>query len=82
MVLFVIGIQDGTLILKVAALIKEDYLIRDHLMEVYKNGSVSHVEIERLKGREKNRVRLRLHTAKPGVVIGRDAENKKKLKLI
>ncbi|MGI6787423.1 MAG: 30S ribosomal protein S3 [Acholeplasmataceae bacterium] len=64
---------------EVAELIKEDYLIRDHLMKVYHNGSVSHVEIERLKGKGKNRVRLRLHTAKPGVVIGRDAENKKKV---
>lgn len=64
---------------EVASLIKEDYLIRDYLTTIYRDGSVSHVEIERLKGKEKNRVRLRLHTAKPGVVIGRDAENKKKV---
>ena len=64
---------------EVAALIKEDYQIRDYLTTVYRDGSVSHIEIERLKGREKNRVRIRIHTAKPGVVIGRDAENKKKV---
>lgn len=64
---------------EVAALVKEDYEIRDYLTTVYRDGSVSHVEIERLKGKEKNRVRIRLHTAKPGVVIGRDAETKKKV---
>ena len=64
---------------EVAALVKEDYDIRDYLTTVYKDGSVSHIEIERLKGKDKNRVRLRLYTAKPGVVIGRDAENKKRV---
>ena len=64
---------------EVAAAVKEDYEIRDYIEKAYDNASISHVEIERLKGRERDRIRLRLHTAKPGVVIGRDAETKNKV---
>jgi len=63
---------------KVPALVKEDALIRQFLNEYYKNAAVSHIEIERVKGKGgKDRVKLTVHTAKPGVVIGRDAVTKK-----
>lgn len=57
----------------VPALVKEDALIRQFLNKKYANAAVSHIEIERLKGRGKPRVKLTLHSAKPGVVIGREA---------
>jgi small subunit ribosomal protein S3 len=64
----------------VPALVKEDYEIRLYLNEFYKKAAVSHIEIERLKGKGgKDRVKISLHTAKPGVVIGREAETKKKV---
>jgi len=60
-------------------LVKEDALIRKYLNDFYKKAAVSHVEIERVKGKGgKDRVKVTLHTAKPGIVIGRDAETKKK----
>jgi small subunit ribosomal protein S3 len=63
---------------KVPALVKEDALIRKFLNDYYKNAAVSHIEIERVKGKGgKDRVKLTVHTAKPGVVIGRDAVTKK-----
>ena len=63
----------------VPTLVKEDALIREYLNDFYKKAAVSHVEIERVKGKGgKDRVKVTLHTAKPGIVIGRDAETKKK----
>ncbi|MDL2292357.1 30S ribosomal protein S3 [Acholeplasma sp. OttesenSCG-928-E16] len=62
----------------VPALVKEDFGIRKYLHKLYKNAAVSQIEIERLKGKTKDRVKITLHTAKPGFVIGRDAEAKKK----
>lgn len=63
----------------VPALVKEDELIRRYLNDFYKKAAVSHIEIERVKGKGgKDRVKVTLHTAKPGIVIGRDAETKKK----
>jgi small subunit ribosomal protein S3 len=63
----------------VPSLVKEDALIRVYLNDFYKKAAVSHVEIERVKGKGgKDRVKVTLHTAKPGIVIGRDAETKKK----
>ncbi|MDO9630230.1 MAG: 30S ribosomal protein S3 [Acholeplasmataceae bacterium] len=60
-------------------LVKEDAMIRKYLNDFYKKAAVSHVEIERVKGKGgKDRVKVTLHTAKPGIVIGRDAETKKK----
>lgn len=62
----------------VPALVKEDALIRKYINEFYKKAAVSHVEIERVKGRGgKDRVKITLYTAKPGMVIGRDGETKK-----
>lgn len=58
----------------VPALIKEDAQIRTLLNKKYANAAVSHIEIERLKGAQgKERVKITLHSAKPGVVIGREA---------
>lgn len=63
----------------VPTLVKEDAKIREYLNDFYKKAAVSHVEIERVKGKGgKDRVKVTLHTAKPGIVIGRDAETKKK----
>lgn len=45
----------------------EDVEIRKHIKENIVNAAVSHVEIERVA----NRIKLVLHTAKPGVIIGR-----------
>ncbi len=64
----------------VPILVKEDAQIRKFLNDYYKNAAVSHVEIERVKGKGgKDRVKITLHTAKPGVVIGRDAVTKKEV---
>lgn len=63
---------------EVPALIKEDHDIRKYLNRVYKDAEVSLVEIERVKARSKDRIKLTLFTARPGMVIGRDAEIKNK----
>ncbi len=60
----------------VADLLLEDLKIRKYLEETYKKAAISRIIIERLKGANKDRVKIALHTAKPGVVIGRDAETK------
>ncbi len=60
----------------VADLLLEDLKIRKFLEEQYKKAAVSRIVIERVKGTSKDRVKIALHTAKPGVVIGRDAEIK------
>lgn len=65
----------------VPTLVKEDASIRAHLKKVYAKDAVSHIEIERIKGKTKDRVKIAIHTAKPGSVIGRDAEKKKKVVL-
>jgi len=57
----------------VADLLHEDIKIRDLIYDLYKNASVSKIEIER----SKNRVIITVNTAKPGMVIGRNAETKK-----
>lgn len=58
---------------EVADLLHEDIKIRDLLYDLYKNASVSKIEIER----SKKRVIITVNTAKPGMVIGRNAETKK-----
>ncbi len=60
----------------VADLLIEDLKIRKFLEETYKKAAVSRIVIERLKGTNKDRVKIALYTAKPGVVIGKDAETK------
>jgi small subunit ribosomal protein S3 len=56
----------------VADLLQEDIKIRELLTELYVNSAVSRIEIERLK----NRIILTVHTAKPGMVIGREGSVK------
>ncbi len=63
---------------RVPALIKEDHEIRKFLNKFYKRAEVAQIQIERLKGKAKDRVKITLHTAKPGMVIGANAENKNK----
>ena len=63
----------------VADLLLEDLKIRDYLNEVYKKAAISRVIIERLKGTNKDRVKITLYTGKPGVVIGHEAETKNKV---
>ncbi len=61
---------------QVADLLLEDLKIRDYLNKVYKKAAISRVIIERVKGTNKDRVKITLHTGKPGVVIGHEAETK------
>lgn len=63
----------------VADLLLEDLKIRKHLETVYAKAAVSRILIERVKGSNKDRVKITLYTAKPGVVIGREAETKNKV---
>ncbi len=63
----------------VADLLLEDLKIRDYLNDVYKKASISRVIIERLKGTNKDRIKITLYTGKPGVVIGHEAETKNKV---
>ncbi len=56
----------------VADWLQEDIKIRELLTDFYRNAAVSKIEIERLK----NRVILTVHTAKPGMVIGRGGKVK------
>jgi len=58
---------------EVADLLHEDIKIRELIYSLYKNASVSKIEIER----SKKRVIITVNTAKPGMVIGRNAETKK-----
>jgi small subunit ribosomal protein S3 len=48
-------------------LLMEDVRIREHLKKKLKDAAVSHIEIERAA----NRVNVTIHTAKPGMVIGK-----------
>ncbi len=54
-----------------ADLLKEDFAIRDLIDRRLANASVSHVEIER----GINHVTVTIHTAKPGIVIGKGGAN-------
>ncbi len=54
--------------LEVPTLLHEDLKIRETINEFYKKAYVSKIEIERTK----TKIMLTIHTAKPGVVIGRD----------
>lgn len=54
----------------------EDYIIRDKLMEKLKFASVPRIYIERAS----QRVRIRISTARPGIVIGRKGQEIEKIK--
>ena len=64
---------------QVADLLLEDLKIRDYLNKVYAKAAISRVVIERIKNTNKDRVKITLHTGKPGVVIGHEAETKNKV---
>jgi len=57
-------------------LLHEDFLIRDKIKEVMPNAGISSVEIERFP----NQVQVTIHTAKPGIVIGRKGASVKDLR--
>lgn len=57
---------------EVPALLHEDLKIREFIQEFYKNAYVSKIEIERTK----TKIMIAVHTAKPGVVIGREGSTK------
>jgi small subunit ribosomal protein S3 len=54
----------------------EDYKIRQFLKEKVFQAGVSRIEIERAA----NKVRIRMHTARPGIVIGKKGSEIEKLK--
>ena len=65
---------------EVADLLHEDLRIRKHIEKVYAKAQVSRVIIERVKGNNnKDRIKISLYTAKPGIVIGHEAETKNKV---
>jgi small subunit ribosomal protein S3 len=57
-------------------LLLEDQIIREKLMEKLKLASVPRILIERAS----NRVRVKIYTARPGVVIGRKGQEVDKIK--
>lgn len=54
----------------------EDLSIRDHVKKVLDNAGVCDVRIERYA----NRVRVNIHTARPGIVIGRKGQDIEKIR--
>nr|O66095.1 RecName: Full=Small ribosomal subunit protein uS3; AltName: Full=30S ribosomal protein S3 [Phytoplasma sp. STRAWB1]AAC13662.1 ribosomal protein S3 [Phytoplasma sp. STRAWB1] len=64
---------------EIPALIKEDYLIRELINNFSKKSAISQIEIQRLKEKTKNRIKIYIHTAKPGVIIGRDGDTRNKM---
>lgn len=59
-----------------AANLYEDIKIREHLKNTLKQSGVSKIETER----SKNRLKLTIHTAKPGMVIGRGGSGIEQIK--
>jgi small subunit ribosomal protein S3 len=57
-------------------LLHEDFQIRDMIYKLHGNAGISNVDIERYP----NQVLVTLHTARPGVVIGRKGDAVKKLR--
>jgi small subunit ribosomal protein S3 len=53
-----------------------DLKVRDHIKKVLKNASVSRVQIER----PANNARITIHTARPGIVIGKKGEDVERLR--
>ena len=59
-----------------ADLVIEDWKIRSYLMSQLERAAVSRIEIERTG----DRLRIDLHTARPGIVIGRKGQEIEKIK--
>ncbi|MDX1414615.1 MAG: 30S ribosomal protein S3 [Candidatus Promineifilaceae bacterium] len=58
-------------------LLHEDFLIRERIAELLPRAGISKVEIERFP----NQVQVTIHTAKPGIVIGRKGAAVKALRM-
>jgi small subunit ribosomal protein S3 len=54
----------------------EDWKIRDYLMSQLESAAVSRIEVERTR----DRIRVDIHTARPGIVIGRRGSEADRLK--
>lgn len=59
-----------------AVKLNNDIKIREYLLKSLSDAAVSSVEIER----KKDKVEIKIHTAKPGVIIGRGGEDIEKLR--
>ncbi len=59
-----------------AEAVKEDYEIRRHIKGKLKHAGIARIEIERAA----NRVRIIIHSARPGIVIGKKGAEIEKLK--
>ncbi|NCF66174.1 MAG: 30S ribosomal protein S3 [Anaerolineaceae bacterium] len=57
-------------------LLQEDFLLRDKIMALMPKAGISNIEIERFP----NQVQVTIHTAKPGIVIGRKGASVKDLR--
>lgn len=57
-------------------LLQEDFVLRDRIKELMPRAGISGVEIERFP----NQVQVTIHTAKPGIVIGRKGASVKELR--
>jgi small subunit ribosomal protein S3 len=58
-------------------LLAEDFLLRKHIQSELANASISRIEIERAAA---NQVSVTIHTARPGIVIGKSGEKVDKLR--
>ena len=56
----------------------EDWKIRDALMRKLENAAISRIEIERTR----DRLRVDIHTARPGIVIGRRGANADEIRTV
>ena len=64
----------------VAKLVHEDRIIRDFLIKKYRDGALAKVELSRgTNAKGEKVIKVNLHTAKPGMVIGRDGALKKEV---
>jgi small subunit ribosomal protein S3 len=61
---------------KLSLSLQEDYAIRDLIAKKHPKASISHVEIFRNRGE----VVVNIHTAKPGIVIGRSGKGVQELR--
>jgi small subunit ribosomal protein S3 len=59
-----------------AAFIEQDYKIRKFIKQRFKQAAVSHIVIERLA----DRIRIRIYTARPGIIIGRHGADIERLR--
>ncbi|MFN2137483.1 MAG: 30S ribosomal protein S3 [Candidatus Promineifilaceae bacterium] len=57
-------------------LLQEDFALREKIKQEMPSAGISHVEIERFP----NQIQVTIHTAKPGIVIGRKGASVKELR--